>query len=87
MKTETTIRGLLALSLITLSIVLFFFIENQRKFDEYKVTTKKEIDELIETQFQLSIEIGRHEMTREYVLPKYPNVKKEYEGHYEHETE
>lgn len=87
MKTETTIRGLLALSLITLSIVLFFFVENQRKFDEYKVTTEKEINELIETQFQLNVEILRHESTREDILSKYPNIKKEYEGHYEHETE
>ena len=87
MKTETTIRGLLALSLITLSIVLFFFVENQRKFDEYKVTTEKEINELIETQFQLNVEILRHESTREDILSKYHNIKKEYEGHYEHETE
>lgn len=87
MKTEATIRGLLALSLITLSIVSFFFVESQRKFDEYKITTEKEIDELIQTQFSLNIEIGRHELTREYVLSKYPNVKKEYENHYEHKTE
>ena len=87
MKTETTIRGLLALSLISLSIVLYFFVENQRKFDEYKVTTEKEINELIETQFQLNVEILRHESTREDILSKYPNIKKEYEGHYEHETE
>ena len=87
MKTETTIRGLLVLSLITLSIVLFFFVENQRKFDEYKVTTKKETDELIETQFLLNIEIGRHETTREEILSKYPNVKKEYVDYYEHQTE
>ena len=37
--------------------------------------------------FILNVEIGRHEITREEVLSKYPNVGREYEQHYEQKTE
>jgi hypothetical protein len=79
MKNETVIRGLLVLSLITLSITLFFFLENQRQFDEYKVTTKKETDSLIETQFLLTNEIGVEELVLDSLFRKYPKLQKEHD--------
>ena len=79
MKNETVIRGLLVLSLITLSITLIFFLENQRQFDEYKVTTKKETDSLIETQFLLTNEIGVEELVLDSLFRKYPKLQKEHD--------
>jgi hypothetical protein len=33
------------------------------------------------------VEAGRHELTREEILNKYPKLKKEYEEFYNHQTE
>lgn len=48
---------------------------------------QNQVDSLTDTQFQLNIEIGRHDLTRDEILNKYPKVKKEYEEYYEHQTE
>lgn len=50
-------------------------------------TLKNSVDSLEMEIFILNVEIGRHEITREEILSKYPNVKKEYENYYEHQTE
>jgi hypothetical protein len=44
-------------------------------------------DSLRNELFNERVESGRHEITREEVLSKYPNIKKEYESFYNHQTE
>jgi hypothetical protein len=94
MKYETLLRGSFVASFLGLIILQFFYFGNVRKFDEYKITTIKQIDSLQiltdslrEENFMLNVEIGRHEVSREEVLGKYPKVNKEYQKFYEHETE
>jgi hypothetical protein len=89
MKDETTIRGLLALTSVSLCILLFFFLENQRKFDEYKVITTKQIDSLsnkydslYDEHFQLSHENGILNLqifNLSQENPKYKNLEKDLE--------
>ena len=47
----------------------------------------KSLDSLNEELFNKELEIGKHELTREEVLSKYPKVKKEYYLFYKHKTE
>lgn len=44
-------------------------------------------DSLRDELFIEKVDAGRHEVTREEVLNKYPKIKKEYESFYEHQTE
>lgn len=44
-------------------------------------------DSLRNEVFNERVESGRHEITREEVLNKYPKIKKEYNLFYEHQTE
>lgn len=94
MTTETKFRAGLALTLMCFIIMTFEFFEKDRMYNEYKVTTTKQIDSLSNVSdslhdelFNSNVEVGRHEITREEILSKYPKVKKEYEEYYEHQTE
>jgi len=93
-KYETLLRGSLAASFLGLIILQFFYFENVRKFDVYQITTMKQIDSLTklsdslhDEQFNSSVEIGRHELTREEMFSRFPNLEKQYNAYYEHETE
>jgi hypothetical protein len=93
-KYETLLRGSLAASLLGLIILQFFYFENFRKFAVYQVSAIKQIDSLTmlldsmrDEQFNLSVEIGRHELTREEMFIRFPNLEKQYSAYYEHETE
>lgn len=44
-------------------------------------------DSLRDELFVERVDAGRHEVSREEVLSKYPKVKKEYESFYDHQTE
>lgn len=46
-----------------------------------------ENDSLTNLLFNERIDAGRHEITREEILGKYPNVAKEYDYFYTHQTE
>jgi hypothetical protein len=103
MKNETLLRGTIVALSLTLVIVVFFYSEVDRKYNELKTTRTFDGDTLVSkstyedvTQladslhdeiFQERVESGRHEITRDEVLSKYPKVKKEYELFYEHQTE
>ena len=94
MTTETKFRAGLVMTILGLIIMQFFYFENIRKFDEYKLSTTKQIDSLTnlsdslrDEQFNSSVEIGRHELTREEMFTRFPNLEKEYNAYYEHETE
>ena len=48
---------------------------------------QNECDSLRDELFIEKVNAGRHEITIEEILSKYPNIKKEYEEYYEHQTE
>jgi hypothetical protein len=94
MTIETKLRAGLTAALLGLITMQFFYFENLRKFDEYKASTTKQIDSLNnlsdslrDENFNLNVEIGRHELTREEMFGKFPNLEKQYNAYYEHETE
>jgi hypothetical protein len=94
MTTETKFRAGIAMSLLGLIIMTFEFFEKDRVLQEYKVVTTKQIDSLTtvsdslrDEQFMLNVEIGRHEITREEMFTRFPNLEKQYNAYYEHETE
>lgn len=94
MTTETKFRAGIAMSLLGLIIMTFEFFEKDRVYQEYKVVTTKQIDSLTtvsdslrDEQFMLNVEIGRHEITREEMFTKFPNLEKQYNAYYEHQTE
>jgi hypothetical protein len=74
-------------SLLLLLTTIYF--QNER-INQFKVEVKSlqsTIDSLHDADFNNKSEIGRHELTREEILNKYPKVLKEYNAYYEHETE
>jgi hypothetical protein len=94
MTTETKFRAGLTLALLGFIIMQFFYFENVRKFDEYRVFTTKQIDSLNKVTdslhddlFNEKTDAGRHELTRDEIFHKYPKVGEEYEKYYQHETE
>ena len=46
-----------------------------------------ERDSIMDLLFMERVDAGRHEITREEVLKRYPKVEKEYDAFYSHETE
>ena len=46
MKYETQFRGGIAASLLALIIMIFFFFEKDREYDEYVIKTSKQMDSL-----------------------------------------
>jgi hypothetical protein len=100
MTTETKLRGGLAMSLLGLLIMIFFYFQQQddlRKckegnnflqggdIEKSKIINQK--DSLYDALFIEKVDAGRHELSREEILNKYPKIKKEYESFYEHQTE
>jgi hypothetical protein len=100
MTTETKFRGGLAMSLLGLIIMTFFYFQQQDELqrckagngflqggDIEKSQIMNERDSLRDELFIERVDAGRHELTREEILNKYPKVKKEYEDYYSHQTE
>lgn len=100
MTTETKFRGGLAMSLLGLIIMTFFYFQQQDELqrckagngflqggDIEKSQIMNERDSLRDELFIERVDAGRHELTREDILNKYPKVKKEYEDYYSHQTE
>jgi len=94
MTMETKFRAGIAMSLLGLFIMTSEFFEKDRIYNEYKVPTTKQIDSLTtlsdslrDEHFNLNVEIGRHELTREEMFTRFPNLEKQYNAYYEHETE
>lgn len=97
MKNETLFRGGIAMSLLACTIFMFFFMESQRKLDEVQVslkltqdtlsTVRNGSDSLYEENFIKSVELGRDELTWEYVKEKFPNVYNDAMKYKSHETE
>ena len=84
------------LSVVTLSMLAIWNRANQDNIRlrsrnelirEEKFKFEAECDSLKLENFNLGVEIGRHQITREEILPHHPKAKKEYDEYYEHQTE
>lgn len=69
--------------------------QTQEELLKYKVhyehipggNISNEFDSLTSELFNAQTELGRHQLTRDEILKKYPEVNKEYTFFYEHQTE
>ena len=87
MKNEKWSRTLLFFLSLTSFILTFLLYNTNTRHNKFVTTYKLETDSLREVNFILNIELGRHEVSREEVLGKYPKVNKEYQKFYKYETE
>jgi hypothetical protein len=94
MTIETKLRAGLVATLLSFIILLFFFFENVRKTDEYKVIVTKQIDSLnlnIDSlnyeNFNSQVQNGRYEIGLEYLKEINPKDYKKVAQFIEHKTE
>jgi hypothetical protein len=87
MKNETILRGILAFVLLSFIIMTFGYFEKDRVYQELKVSSSIQIDSLRDENFILNVELGRDELTWEYVKEKFPNVYNNAMNFKSHETE
>ena len=79
MKTETLLRGLLALALLVLVIMTFEYFEKDRVYQEIKVSSSKQIDSLRDELFIKFTEISRYEITLEIFKEQNKKAADEFE--------
>ena len=90
MKNETILRASLVLSILTLLWVTvmwnndIIFINNQKNTID---SLRNRSDSLYDENFIKSVELGRDELTWEYVKEKFPNVYNNAMNYKSHETE
>jgi hypothetical protein len=100
MTTETKLRGGLALTLLSFIILGFYFNKQYEELEKCKIGNSliqggdieksqitNERDSLRDENFNLKVEIGRHELTRDEIFRKHKGLEIEYNKYYEHETE
>ncbi len=87
MNTETKFRAGLAMTLLGLAIMTFEYFEKDRVYQELKVSSSTQIDSLRDENFILNVELGRNDLTWEYVKEKFPNVYNNAMNFKSHETE
>ena len=73
--------------LLTSFILSFFLYRTNTKYNQLEVKSSNTIDSLRDELFIEKTDNGRHEITRDEIFNKYPQVGKEYNQFYEHETE
>jgi len=79
MKTETLLRGLLALALLVLVIMTFEYFEKDRVYQEIKVSSSKQIDSLRDELFIKFTEVGRYEVALEILKEQNKKAADEFE--------
>jgi uncharacterized membrane protein YkgB len=91
---ERKLKIVITLLTITLITCIFLWITSQRnhriEVDKLKTENARQLAGmyfLYDELFKEKNENGRHELTREEFFTNHPNLKKEYEHYYEHETE
>jgi hypothetical protein len=87
MNTETKFRAGLAMTLLGLAMMTFEYFEKDRVYQELKVSSSTQIDSLRDENFILNVELGRNDLTWEYVKEKFPNVYNSAMNFKSHETE
>jgi hypothetical protein len=90
MKTETIVRA----SLVVITLLLLWTTLMWQNTISIVDTQKKTIDSLTslsdsirDEDFIKSVELGRHELTREYFFDRHKDLQLEYENYLNHETE
>lgn len=89
-KQNTWIRPLIVIvvtSILSSLTVLYRTSSTTKQLELENESLRSSNDSLNAEIFILNVEIGRHEITRDEILSKYPNVGREYEQYYEHKTE
>jgi hypothetical protein len=87
MNTETKFRAGLAMTLLGLTIMTFEYFEKDRVYQELKVSSSTQIDSLRDENFILNVELGRNDLTWEYLKENFPNVYNNVMNFKSHETE
>jgi hypothetical protein len=87
MENEIKFRLGIVMSLLGLIIMTFGYFEKDRVYQELKVSSSIQIDSLRDENFILNVELGRDELTWEYVKEKFPNVYNNAMNFKSHETE
>jgi hypothetical protein len=90
MKNETILRGCLVLSILILLWETVMWNNNIMIVNNQKNTIdslKNRSDSLYDENFIKSVEMGRDELTWEYVKEKFPNVYNDAMKYKSHETE
>lgn len=94
MGNETKFRAGIVMSLLGFFIMTFEYFEKDRVYQELKASTSKQMDSLrnitdslYDENFIKSVDIGRNDLTWEYVKEKFPNVYNNAMNFKSHETE
>ena len=83
MTTEAKLKVGMVLSVLTL---LWSTVMWSNSIETVKLQSNT-IDSLHDELFILNVELGRHELTRDYFFGKHPKLQLEYENYLHHETE
>lgn len=90
MTTETRLKTAFVISVLT-SVWLIVMWGNSIvtiKEQKNKIDTLTHVsDSLHDELFIIKVELGRHELTRDYFFEKHPKLQLEYENFINHETE
>jgi hypothetical protein len=90
MTTETRLKTAFVISILT-SLWLTVMWNNSIitvKEQKNKIDTLTHVsDSLHDELFIIKVELGRHELTRDYFFEKHPKLQLEYENFINHETE
>lgn len=90
MKTETILRASVVISILLFLWTTLMWQNSISVVQSQKTTIDSLItlsDSLRDEDFIKSVELGRHELTREYFFDKHKNLQLEYENYLNHETE
>ena len=87
METETKLRLGLVLTLLGLVIMTFKYLEKDRVYQELKVSSSTQFDSLRDENFILKVELGKNDLTWEYLKENFPNVYNKGMNFKSHETE
>jgi hypothetical protein len=90
MNTETRLRGSLAMSLLSLTILLFFYFQQQSDLQKYEIenySLQNRCDSLYDELFIRHVENGRYELTFDHLKEVNPKLGEEMEEWMNHETE
>jgi hypothetical protein len=90
MNIETKLRGSLAMSLLSLTILVFFYFQQQSELQRYEIenySLQNRCDSLYDELFIRHVENGRYEATFDHLKEVNPKLGDEIEEWMNHETE
>jgi hypothetical protein len=90
MKLETKLKGVIVLLVLILLWMTVMWNNDITTIETQKITIdnlNNTKDSLHDENFIKSVELGRHELTRDFFFEKHKNLQLEYENYLNHETE